>query len=46
MKAKNLKSKRLEWDKETIRLINIKAAKKGTDFKNYVQDLVTKDSTK
>jgi hypothetical protein len=46
MKAKNLKSKRLEWDKETIRLINIKAAQKGTDFKNYVQDLITKHAEK
>lgn len=46
MKATGLKSKRLEWDKDTIKSINIIAAKKGTDFKNYVQELVKKHALK
>jgi len=36
----------LHFSKDVIKKVNLKAVKSDTDFKNYVQELVIKDSQK
>ena len=36
--------KQTHLDKEVVRAITIKAAKAGTNFKNYVEALITADA--
>lgn len=46
IKERLLIPKILHFEPSVIKKINLKAVKSDTDFKNYVQELVVKDSQK